>query len=607
MGERLVPRLIAGALSLACLLAPAAPANAAGRVLTPSGSPLRLEAVRAAESRASGWATVWLSFRVAGDKGKFAVVLPVPPGSRIDPSLDAFFDALDHATAPRILPPDAAPACGETEDKSFEDTSAARVPSLAATGVAVLGSVAETQEHAADLGLAFDDADKKALDEIGVGTRFVVLSYQSPSTSAVTESVRITLPSANAPLALGLARSLDFVPDVTIFTIGEGRAAIADVEELEPASIGATWTLLTGKSDYLAERRLLLLEKQGSAWVAETSGSDPLFGWTLLPKAAATVTPAVKRYLDYALADGAVPGPVSNCLTEVLEAVQNGKLGARVSRACADGALADLGAASCSEAPGAGEHPAAALRCEGADDLAFLLSGLLANQARVTRHAGVAGAAAPALANFSVGPGAVQSIGVTASESDASGCVLGNAGSGGGPGSNGGGSGDGGAYGGGAYGGSDDYVGPAEPANDDPNVAVEVSCWSSTDSGGDSCGGDSSSSSEGDGDTCSGDSSSDSSSEGDTCSGDSSGDSSADGDTCGGDSGSSGGDGETCSGDGAGDSGGDTCSGSGSSGSSSGDCSVTRVKPRRARMSALTLLLCALALPIRRWSRRKRR
>jgi len=100
----------------------------------------------------------------------------------------------------------------------------------------------------------------------------------------------------------------------------------------------------------------------------------------------------------------------------------------------------------------------------------------------------------------------------------------------------------------------------------------------------DSCSGDSSSG-ESSGDSCSGDSSSEDDSGPDSCSGDSS-DSSSDG--CSGDSDS----GSDSSGCGKSEYDGDTCS---------GNASVeARPRPRQVRLSLLTLLAAALALPLRR-------
>src|SRR6185369_7998779 len=49
--------------------------------------------------------TVWTSLRFEAAGGPMGIIVPAPPGAALDLSSDAWFEALEVATAPRILPP----------------------------------------------------------------------------------------------------------------------------------------------------------------------------------------------------------------------------------------------------------------------------------------------------------------------------------------------------------------------------------------------------------------------------------------------------------------------------------------------------------------------
>lgn len=584
--------------SLVCLSA-APPAAAGGRVLTEPGAPLAVRAVKIAVATAPSSTTEWLSLEVDGGPGRFVLVLPAPAGTKLDPALDAFFSALDTSTAPRVRPPKPVLACGSTHAGSFEDTSQGFAGALSPESVAVLDDLVQLGSFAAQEGVVFEAEDAQKLGTVAAG-RFIAIVYELPTTSAVTETLRALRPVGAAPVGLDLFAS-GSIPEVELFAIAEGRAKLSGVTETLAADLGSEWHVLSGVSSYLADRHGYLVGAPGGRAVIEASGSTPLFGWNVLPDGAGALAPGVKTYFDRAKKEGAGIAQSDLCTEPVWDAIAAGKSGARLARVCAPGALTSVpGGAACDEAPAAGEISAALLRCGAADDVAFALAGMRADRVRITRHVTVVGPATPTTTELAVSEGPSVSLSFAAASADTTGCVNGNAGAGGTT----GGAGYAGYGGDGGYGASNGYYDPTPVPEPEPQV--DVSCWvevaDSCGSGGgggsgeDSCSGDSSSDS--DGDTCSGDSTS-SSEEGDTCSGDSS--SSSEGDTCAGDS-SSGSEGDTCSG---GDSGGDSCS-SGSGSSGSGDCSVRR-RPRKLRVSALFLLVSAIALPLRRGTRRRGR
>lgn len=576
-------------------------AHAAGRVLTAQDSTVVVGSARIVRAQAPQWTTDWVSLGLEGGPGRVVLVIPAAAGTRVDPSLDAFFAALDGVTAPRIRPPKPVLACGATHEGSLENTSFEPATGLEPASVAVLDDLAQLSSFAIKQGVAFDADDAALLGQSG-GARFVAVVYDLTQDAGFSQPLRVHEPSTVTQRGVALLAS-DAAPDVTLFTIAEGRAAWpAGVTETAAGDLGVEWQVLSGTSNYLADRRTELLSKQGGLAVVEASGSTPLFGWTVLPSGAGALPPGVKNYFEKAKKEATGVSGADFCVAPIWDAIAAGKNGARVSRACAAGAWVTVpdgpGSPPCDEKAGPGEVASAGLECGTADDIAFLLAGMRADRVRVTRHATIAGAKSLSVATLGVVDGPAVSLLVTADSQNTSGCSSGNGGASGGT-TGGAGYGGDGAQGG--YGATTGYYEP-EPADPpvDVNCGVEIveSCGSGGGSGSggdDSCSGDSSS--DGDGDTCGGDSTG-TTDEGDTCGGDST--ANGDGDTCSGDS-SGGGEGDTCSG---GDSGGGESCSSGS-GSSGGDCSVPR-RPRRLRVSALFLLFAAIALPLRRASRSRR-
>lgn len=568
------------------------PASAAGRVLTGASGTPKVTELRLAHAASPAWERTWAQYRLSGG-GRVAIVTAVRPGTHADPAPDAWFEALEAATAPRVVPPPAVPECGNGAATVHVTGDLSHVPSLPPSEVAVLGSLDALSDFAAARQLDFDAADAAALGEHAAP--FLALVYEPSGGSTLTEAVRLAAPGASEPIALSLAASSGDEPDVTLWTFGSGRAALAGITEHTPDAVGFSFVAKTGISDYPERRRELLTADHGAAWLIETSGSAPLFQLGVLPKQGGAIPPIASEYFDRAAVAGLAPSPSTSCFAGALDARAAGKSGASVAERCPKGLLAVVpgSAPACDPEPAEGEIDSDALICGDAEDLAHALAGGRPDQARVTRHRGVVGVDT-ADPEIELHDGTALPRVLTASDTDLSGCATeGTGGSGGATGS--------GAYSGSSgtwgYGGSggDGYYAP-EP---ETHTEVNVSCWGSSEpsSEGDSCSGDSSSSSEGD--SCSGDSS-DGAEGGEACSGDSS-DGADGGDACSGDSSSGSGDG--CSGDSSG--GGDGCSGD--TGSSGGDCSVSERRPRRIRLQIWLVGAAALAFAWRRLSRPRAR
>jgi hypothetical protein len=416
---------------------------------------------------------------------------------------------------------------------------------------------------------------------------FQLAMYEVPAFGGSTEALRLLDRGHADQLPKLVLSSASSVPLSLIALAKEGVLPLtqgsADASEFPVA-----YRALDAHSDYLSARGAWLTANP-TRWLNEVQGSTALFAWTAFP-ANGSIAPAVSRY--FAALSGKSGGP---CEVQVLAAH------ARASTNSAD------------------------FMCDGADDLSRTLTEAGFAELRLSRFFATL---EPDGAKVRLAFGEPRSPLLEATDFDDSGCVRQV---------------------------SPPANAPSEPpdvrssppssspvvvsAPDEPYseptpvttrgegsstvvvVGSNDSCSgdaSSSDSSRDSCTGDASSSSSSS-DSCSGDSSSSDSSS-DSCSGDSSSDE-AGPDSCSGDSSDSSSD--SCSGNsdsskdsgGCGKSGydGDTCSGSASKASNgaergasdksaalgSGSTAAHR-RPRQVRLSLLTLLAAALALPLRR-------
>jgi hypothetical protein len=624
--------LVAAATSVACLLAGKS-AIAVGRLLAPAGTARPVAELRAALALAPRQTSVWWSLVLQGPARRVVLVVPAAPGTAIDPASSHWFDALEQATAPKIALSVAGQLCGGVPGSPVHDTSeSSPAGAIGVSELAVLSSLDEVAAFAKGRGLEFAEADREALLPYAPASRFVAFSYDVSERGGATETLRMTWQRPESKPTFELIAGAVKIP-ITLWTIASARARLPGVREYEPKELAPAWNVAESRSDY-PERRQSWLDGAGqTSWLVEAAGDDLLYEWRVLPGSAGAIQPIVNGYL--------VEDPAGACAARVAEARSDG---ARVAPSCAKGALGIVesasGQARCVEVPAPTEIDPEALRCGAFDDLAFALADQDADQTWVTRHRGVLFQEPRQSIEIRAADSTPVSPVVFTSALDANGCgstggssgAGGALGAGGASGVSGTGSGNGGWGGmGGVWtppdrgGSGSTYPDPydSHPRTVHEHSDVDVGC---TASGGDAdCGGDTSSS--GDDESCSGDSgdsssedsegcgceSSDDESEGDDCGGDSSGDG---GDDCSGDSSSDGGDdcsgdssgGDDCSGDsGGGDCGGETAASNATPSVPAATAAVSLPRPRRfrPRVSALTLVLCAIALVLRRSGRRE--
>ena len=558
--------------------------------------------------------TMWTSLRFDASAGNVGIIVPAPPGSSLDFSSDAWFEALEVATAPRIFPPaDESPYCpGTTGPAAVFDLAGqiAHTKSLPVDDIVVLDDAGAVALWAAKGGLDLSPALASSLGALG-GVRFVAVRFIAPAGPAVTRTLRVAMPGAAPLLPLALTRGGSKPLLVTSFTLGVGRATTSGSIPVTIPPGDLAWDAKAKKSNYSSARAAVLTAEGSDGFLTECAGAPPLATNVSIAGGTASIDGLITAFFDRAAAYGDSQADPTLCIAAAAVALTSSS---PVAASCP---RADLGvvepASPCVESVPVGAVDPAKLRCGGvADDLAVALSGLYPTDVWITRQssqiaAGNAGADWPLAFNggASVSPvrtaksldlagcgnmstsastgitsGGMSTSAVTSSSSDTGAGGMSFAGVGGSDVTVG--SGVGGTV-------NTSGSGSFDGSSLDTNCGCSGTVDTSTDSG-DSCDGSSDSSS----DSCSGDSSG-----GDTCSGDTS-----SGDSCDGSSGSD----ASCDGGGS-DASCDSGGGDLDCGGGSSDCSAfgARGKKRVApRFSVLALSLAALMAPLRRRGRKPR-
>jgi hypothetical protein len=547
----MVSSRILAAFVAAFALSTSAPAFALGAIITdPPGASAAVE-VREAVAASGGRSIRWGSAHLRGAATTVGWLVPAMPGAALDLVSNGWFEALDAATAPRVVPPDVAPPCGIAGGVEVEGDFTHTL-TVAPGSVAVASDRSSLDTVLAAYGLAVTSDLSASVDAAFTsGQAIVVLVYPQTSPDWVTRAVRV-VDDAPPSLALGMVAGGASAVQVTAYAFGGGSVALnpGAALALDPSQI--VW-LSDGTSSY-ANARDTLLDANPGGWLFETGGHSVVFDGVAVP--GASTTPSLtSSYYFRAASYGDATSPPDACANAAVTASTSD---AMVALTCPPGALARVGPATapCQEVVGAGEIDPSTLRCGGiADDVALAMSGLAPAQTWVTR---VRGEIPPATigesANLSPGTAAGEYGPVVTASGYAEPCTApSGSSSGGSNGSGGAPTTSQGSSSGGTSGSNDPGGGGSSGAV--TGVLVAGSAASSASDSSDGCGGDSSDSS-------------------DSCDG----------------SGSSA------------DDGGGGCSGG--DGGSGDDCSVSRHK--RSPASRFLLLLVGMALVARRQERKIR-
>ena len=380
-------------VSLAVTAATVAPAaHATGGVLAPSSDsdPKTLD-IQIAVTKVAGAppsSTRWSRITVGGVSSVLWLV-PVRPGAAVDYSNDAWLDALDDTTAPRVGPRIKPADCDVKEDVERVETWGAVGTKRYPKAVTLLESEAQARAHAAALDhRVSSETGTRIHDAYARGWSFLALEIATPYAAGTplssSPTVRVRddgglLPGGSDGLVpLALTGSTAVAARVTAWVIGDGGAELPNTRDVPSSAI--VWS--EKGSSFGKHRSTELWTSQ--TWIRESSSHDVFFSELALPKS----TPLPPLYAAYFGA--ASGGPRPECETSTLGA--SNSLGV-VRRACVAGAVANVaGGEPCT--PGNGAIDPAAFTCgAGIDDLAFALSNVSPARVVATRFAGSIGKA----------------------------------------------------------------------------------------------------------------------------------------------------------------------------------------------------------------------
>jgi hypothetical protein len=314
------------------------------------------------------------------------IVVPVVDGSALDWSSRALFEALEVATAPRILGPADNDTCPDHDEPAFDMTGDEEgSETLEPSETAVLDDAAAVLSFAADRGISVSPELSAALAE-QAGGRFFVARFSAPKGVALTKALRVVAPSPSATLPLVLSQAGADELRVTAWTMGKGRGALTG----EPVTIDVgSLTLEAGPStsnyEDLLFAALAPTAGQPRPLVYDMASHASLGDDISLRENGPEVKSFVRGYFERAAAYAETGDQPSSCIAQAVAVLGQSAI---VGTACPRSSLGVVGgAAACAtDLVEPGEVDPGLLRCGlMIDDLAVLLSDLEPEEAWLTR------------------------------------------------------------------------------------------------------------------------------------------------------------------------------------------------------------------------------
>lgn len=326
--------------------------------------------------------TTWSSLRFDGPGGTVALVVPVKAGSALDHTSRAFFEALEEATAVRVVPPDQKPAvcAGGAPEATFSvEGDLEGLAPLEPIEHIVLPSSVDVQAWAAQQGLLVDPALVSGMNALDPAYSFAVLRYTAPPGPQVTRTFRAVAPGSTPtlPFVLSVAGNADL--RVTAWMLGTERARLSGMEvSIDPDSLAFEAGDDTSNYRDLIGSAL----SDPSRYVVEAASHFALASSASLFDGTASIPAVIDAYFARAAQAGEVTGAPAECTFKAATALAQS---AAFGLACPAGALGSVGPATpCTALPGAVDT--AAVTCGGSsDDLAIAFSEIVANDTWVTR------------------------------------------------------------------------------------------------------------------------------------------------------------------------------------------------------------------------------
>ncbi len=319
--------------------------------------------------------TLWTSVRYQGVASAAALVLPVAPGSAAAVTSDAWFEALEAATAPRIFPPQGQSATcpgAQLFSVPFETVGhVEHVQSAAVLESAILPDVASVTAWAAARQLVMTPSLAQGLGQLA-GVQFLVVRFDAVEGGGLTPTIRVAAPgsSPTLPLALTAAQGADVLVSTWLLGSGTGQLTGATTQVMSDADL--FWNAASQTSNYATER-LELDDSPADAWLEATTHGG-IVAETPIGGEPVAIDGFLATYFERGVAyEGGLLDPDA-CVALATPAFSST---ATVASLCPRAELGVVGAPpACPETVPPGTLDPAALRCgPGIDDLAVALAG----------------------------------------------------------------------------------------------------------------------------------------------------------------------------------------------------------------------------------------
>jgi hypothetical protein len=340
---------------------------------------------RLALSASNGRVALWSQVQLAGTTGEVGIVLPVADGAQLDWGSRAFFESLEVATAPRIVPPSNAPGCPGQEPEKVAHVAGDVQGSatLEPIETAILDDAAAVTTWANQNGLVISTGLSVALQTAGP-VRFFVARFSAPNGTALTKALRVVTPGALPSYPLVLTQAQSQPVDVVLWSTGPGRATVEGT-----AVVVDTSDLIFDVGNVTSNYDELLASALGSqgSFVYQASSHEALRDTLQAGENGPDIDSVIRTYFDRAATFGDATLDPAGCATAAAVVLgQTTPIGTTCPRTALG--VAGGGAACTADVIDTGEIDPALLRCGPmADDIAVLLSDLVGADAWLTRTA----------------------------------------------------------------------------------------------------------------------------------------------------------------------------------------------------------------------------
>ncbi len=309
--------ILLSALSLAAALAAAPrPASACGGCFAPPDQITSVEAHRMVISLSTGRTTLWDQIRYTGDPADFVWVLPVPdPAATIDVAAPEFFEDLEAATAPVVVPLSPPPqrfcpgdgsggiGCGGGADFASSDSpDAGGVTIFDEDTVGPYETVTIGSESPAALvdwlvahSYNVPDATRPIIDYyVGQGSAFIALRLSPGEGVSAMQPVRVRYPGymASFPLKMVTVGAYGVI-ELSLWIVADQRMEAANYGTVEIHGSDLSWDWNTNRSNYTDVFDQVIDRAGGRAWVVESFGRMDDIGWRTASLADVDVASAV--------------------------------------------------------------------------------------------------------------------------------------------------------------------------------------------------------------------------------------------------------------------------------------------------------------------------